>query len=145
MAGSFENKNKNYSPPSSVITETVVAGPWPAGLNTSNETKYCVYVSKCCILWFCNKEKGAEILEQMYGRNNGGIKTLSYFNGRITYVYVLFFHVRFYSRFITDSITQKFALNGVWTGRLPCQINGRRWSVVSAGNYWFSFRRWNKK
>lgn len=31
-----------YSPPSSVITRTVVLGPGPSGLNTWRETRYCV-------------------------------------------------------------------------------------------------------
>lgn len=42
----------SYLPPSSVITVTVEAGPWPSGLNTCRETRYCVKVSKLWILWF---------------------------------------------------------------------------------------------
>lgn len=38
------------SPPSSVITKTVVGGPKPSGLNTCSDTKYCVYVWRLFIV-----------------------------------------------------------------------------------------------
>lgn len=54
-------RKKKHSPPSSVITSTVVAGPGPSGLNTCNDTRYWVYVSKRWISWLCkllwNKKK----------------------------------------------------------------------------------------
>lgn len=46
-----------YSPPSSVMTSTVVLGPNPSGLNTCRDTKYCVYVSKFRIVWLWKAER----------------------------------------------------------------------------------------
>ena len=40
-----------YSPPSSVITTTLVSGPNPAGLMTRNDTKYWV---NGCKSWMVN-------------------------------------------------------------------------------------------
>lgn len=48
---------KKHLPPSSVITSTVVAGPGPSGLNTCNDTRYCVYVSRPWISWLYTKRK----------------------------------------------------------------------------------------
>ena len=143
------------SPPSSVITEIVVAGPCPSGLNTCNDTRYWVYVCRLRIVWFCNETKHARFIEWKTGdvilyiipivKEIWTISYVTYVNGWITDVHFFFFHVRFVSRFIADSITKELAVDGVRTGRLPRQINRRGGRVMGAGNYRFASRHWNRE
>ena len=42
------------SPPSSVMTTTIVSGPSPSGLKTRRDTRYCVYVFSPVSVYSCN-------------------------------------------------------------------------------------------
>ena len=42
------------SPPSSVMTTTIVSGPSPSGLNTRSDTRYCEYVFSPVSVYSCN-------------------------------------------------------------------------------------------
>lgn len=148
-----------HLPPSSVITVTVEAGPWPSGLNTCSETRYCVKVSKLWILWFWNtrgtwRELSAYLslpptpLFLVYTRffflnNSARCKVncyATYFDGGIANINVLHFFVRLLASSVSYAVSKELAVYGVAARRLPRQVNRRRWGIMGRRDGRFSFR-----
>ena len=93
------------SPPSSVMTTTMVSGPSPSGLKTRRDTRYCVYVFSPVRVYSCNGKKRdtwgngiirvhSELWSQRHAR--GQKKTARHFGqmtsrlspGKYTHIYV---------------------------------------------------------
>lgn len=112
------------------MTNTVVAGPRPSGLNTCSDTRYCVYVSRSWISWLCRQYMVIiiYIIEILFTPSEG--LCASHLYTAVPDVDLLRCIGVAVAHLVRNAVAQELAEDRVGRRRLPRDVNGRGGGVV---------------